>query len=387
MAGVPSGRVALMVRVPAQQRHRDLLLPARRSWTVGRLKEELRRRHPGAPPEDAQRLIYYGKLLQDNLTLQEVLSEHEMVHLLHLVCSSKNLTEKQEEEAKDAEAERRPATLNQEPPVLPLDHAWSEGENSHHQPLEAETTGERPPPAQYPFQNVGLGYTSYTMYRLLQFWSHQVYARQYYMQYMAANAASGDSSSRRRTQEIPVTPVAPPAPLSGPFPVENQPAGNQNAPPPVNPGANQNLRMNAQGGALMEEDEDGGHRDWLDWLYSATLFYVFVNLVYFYSSLSRFLMVMLGTLLMYLHRVGWFPFTARAAGPPQPRVPAQAAVDQDPNNNLQEDNVGDQGEVEGSGSAPENQPVTPSFVSTACLFFKTFFASLLPEVVPPVVAD
>lgn len=51
---------------------------------------------------------------------------------------------------------------------------------------------------------------------------------------------------------------------------------------------------------LMGEEEEGGNRDWLDWLYSATLFYVFVNIVYFYSSVSRFLLVMGGTVLMYL---------------------------------------------------------------------------------------
>lgn len=114
----------------------------------------------------------------------------------------------------------------------------------------------------------------------------------------AANPASNDSPSARRTQEIPVAPVAAPAPLPGPFPAANQPV-NQNAPPQLNPGANQNLRMNAQGGPLMEEDEDVNH-DWLDWLYSATLFYVLLNLVYFYSTMSRFLLVMVGTLLMYL---------------------------------------------------------------------------------------
>lgn len=115
---------------------------------------------------------------------------------------------------------------------------------------------------------------------------------------MAASAASSELPPTRSTQEIPVAPVAAPAPLPGAFPAGNQP-GNQNAPPPVNPGVNQNLRMNAQGGPLMEEDEEG-NRDWLDWLYSATLFYVFVNIVYFYSSMSRLLMVMVGTLLMYL---------------------------------------------------------------------------------------
>lgn len=93
--------------------------------------------------------------------------------------------------------------------------------------------------------------------------------------------------------------MTPPAPLPAPFPAHNQP-GERNAALQANEVANQDLRMNAQGGPLMGEEEEGGHRDWLDWLYSATLFYVFVNIVYFYSSVSRFLLVMGGTVLMYL---------------------------------------------------------------------------------------
>ncbi|KAF7242768.1 Homocysteine-responsive endoplasmic reticulum-resident ubiquitin-like domain member 1 protein [Varanus komodoensis] len=227
-------------------------------------------------------------------------------------------------------------------------------------------------------------YASYTTYRLLQLWFHQIYARQYYMQYMAANAASSSLSSRQSTQEIPVAPVAAPAPLPGPFPAENQPE-NQNVAPQVNPGVNQNLRMNAQGGPLMEEEE--ANRDWLDWLYSATLFYVFISIVYFYSSMSRLFMVLLGTLLMYLHQVGWFPFHRRPGQPGQNNLPPQAAVNQDQNNNVQqEENVGNPGEMEAPGTAPESQPGPTSFVSTAWLFFKTFFASLLPEG-PPAVAN
>lgn len=111
-----------------------------------------------------------------------------------------------------------------------------------------------------------------------------------------ASTASADPPYARHSQEIPVTP---PAPLPDPFPAQNPPA-NQNAAAPVNAVANQNLQMNAQGGPLMEEEEEGGNRDWLDWLYSATLFYVFVNIIYFYSSISRFLLVMGGTVLMYL---------------------------------------------------------------------------------------
>ncbi|XP_060109641.1 homocysteine-responsive endoplasmic reticulum-resident ubiquitin-like domain member 1 protein isoform X2 [Heteronotia binoei] len=370
--------VTLLVKSPAQ-RHPDLLLPAQRSWSVRRLKAELRRLHPDGPPEDSQRLIYSGKLLPDHLCLQEVLAKHEMVHAVHLVCNSKNVPHVQETDRKVAETKKESAGYSQGPSVLPSAYTGSQRENSCNQPFTTGETGTRPHPT-HAFQDVHPGYHSYTTYRMLQFWFQQIYARQYYMQYIAASAASSELPPTRSTQEIPVAAVAAPAPLPGAFPAGNQP-GNQNAPPPVNPGVNQNLRMNAQGGPLMEEDEEG-NRDWLDWLYSATLFYVFVNIVYFYSSMSRLLMVMVGTLLMYLHQIGWFPFRRR---PAQNNTPPQAAVNQDQNNNLPEENVDGPAEMEGLEAVPENEPAAPSFMSTAWLFFKAFFASLLPEGPPAVV--
>lgn len=102
---------------------------------------------------------------------------------------------------------------------------------------------------------------------------------------------------------LPVTPqqAAVPAGLPNQAPIENLPA-NQNVPDPafINPdGANQNMRMNAQGGPVMEDEEDV-ERDWLDWVYTASRFAVFLSIVYFYSNLSRFILVMSSLLLMYL---------------------------------------------------------------------------------------
>lgn len=117
---------------------------------------------------------------------------------------------------------------------------------------------------------------------------------------LAATAASGAFVPAPSAQEIPVVTAPTPAPIHNQFPAENQPA-NQNAAPQVvvNPGANQNLRMNAQGGPIVEEDDEI-NRDWLDWTYSAATFSVFLSILYFYSSLSRFLMVMGATVVMYL---------------------------------------------------------------------------------------
>ncbi|NXX06619.1 HERP1 protein, partial [Larus smithsonianus] len=359
--------LSLLVRSPTQ-RHPDLRLRAGPAWTVRRLKAELRRLVPGAPPEEDQKLIYSGKLLLDHHYLRELLPEHGELHALHLVYNFKtaNVQETNAEVLRLNAFNIREGRIN-------FPFGCTKWQNL----LTLLET------VRHPFQNVASGFSAYTTYSMLQMsWLQQIYARQYYMQYLASTAAPADPSHARRSQEIPVAPVTPPAPLPDPFPAQNQP-GNQNAAAQVNAVANQNLRMNAQGGALMEEEEEGGNRDWLDWLYSATLFYVFVNIVYFYSSVSRFLLVMGGTVLMYLHHVGWLPFRRRPVQPFPGNAPPQAAVNQDQNNNLQGGNAGRADESEAPPDEgqvlQELQQVNPSLMSTAWVFFKTFFASLLPE--------
>ncbi|NXU43300.1 HERP1 protein, partial [Drymodes brunneopygia] len=370
--------LSLLVRSPAQ-RHRDLRLSAEPAWTVRRLKTELRRLLPDAPPEEDQKLIYSGKLLLDHHCLGELLPKCGELHALHLVYNFKTPANMQETKS---EVIRLKLTLSLG--LATENKKCLEGRINFvfvctkWQKLFTllETTPR-------PFQSVAPGLSAYTTYSMLQMsWFQQIYARQYYMQYLASTAASADASHARRSQEIPVAPVTPPAPLPDPFPAQNQP-GNQNVAAQVNAVADQNLRMNGQGGPLMEEDEEGGNRDWLDWLYSATLLYVFVNMVYFYSSISRLLLVMGGTVLMYLHHAGWFPFRRRPVQPFPGNVPPQAALNQDQNNNFQGENGGRTNESETppeEGQAfQELQQANPSLMSTAWVFFKTFFASLLPE--------
>ncbi|NXP03857.1 HERP1 protein, partial [Thinocorus orbignyianus] len=364
--------LSLLIRSPTQ-RHPDLRLRAHPAWTVRRLKAELRRLVPGAPPEEDQKLIYSGKLLLDHHYLRELLPKHGDLHALHLVYNSKTPADVQGTSAEVL-------GLIENPPFI---HVGKEAFNTSEgrtnfvfgwtnwQKLFTllETTW-------HPFQSVTQGFSAYTTYSMLQMSWLQIYARHYYMQYLAS-AAPADPSHAQRSQEIPVVPVTPSAPLPDQFPARNQPA-DQNAAVQVNAAANQNVQMNAQGGPLMEEEEEGGNRDWLDWLYSATLFYVFVNIVYFYSSVSRFLLVMGGTVLMYLHRVGWLPFRRRSVQPVPGNAAPQAAANQDQNNNLQGENAGGADESEGQTSQ-ELQQANLSFMSTAWIFFKTFFASLLPE--------
>ncbi|NXU58344.1 HERP1 protein, partial [Turnix velox] len=327
--------------------------------------------------EEDQKLIYSGKLLLDHQYLRELLPKHGDLHALHLVYNYKPPANMQDSisevlKLKLTGLKLKMGSTQQLVFKVNLCHGFIS--TSAVSPLEMP---------QHPFPGVAAGFSAYTTYSMLHMsWLQHIYARQYYMQYLASTAAPADSSHPRRSQEIPVAPVTPPAPLPDPFPAQNQP-GNQNAAAQVNAVANQNLQMNAQGGPLMEEEEEGGNRDWLDWLYSATLFYVFVNIVYFYSSVSRFLLVMGGTVLMYLHHVGWLPFRRRAVQALPGNAAPQAAVNQDQNNNLQGGNAGRADESEASpeeGQVSQGlQQANPSFMSTAWVFFKTFFSSLLPE--------
>uniref|UniRef100_A0A8C0MB58 Homocysteine inducible ER protein with ubiquitin like domain 1 n=2 Tax=Canis lupus familiaris TaxID=9615 RepID=A0A8C0MB58_CANLF len=89
------------------------------------------------------------------------------------------------------------------------------------------------------------------------------------------------------------------------------------------------------------------------------------------------------------HHVGWFPFRQRPVQNFPNDGPPHEAVNQDPNNNLQE---GLDPEIEDPNHLPPDRDVlddeqtSPSFMSTAWLVFKTFFASLLPEG-PPAIAN
>ena len=84
---------------------------------------------------------------------------------------------------------------------------------------------------------------------------------------------------------------------SAPLSPDQQPA-NQNAPVPnpANhvPERNQPIVMNAAGEAMLDEDDDdeNANRDWVDWLYTLSRFGVLLGIVYFYSTFSRFLMVL-----------------------------------------------------------------------------------------------
>ncbi|KAM4614169.1 homocysteine-responsive endoplasmic reticulum-resident ubiquitin-like domain member 1 protein [Discoglossus pictus] len=365
------GEVTLLIRSPSlKQEEREVR--TRRDCTVRELKAQLRRELSGEPMEQDQRLIYSGKLLPDQLKLNEVLSK-ESRHVLHLVCSTRSAPRSQVQEKKQPIG-NIPVTSQPVSPsaegirqrILPQNIPTAQTGNARN--LNVNQPGANP---------VFSPYAMYSPQQIL--WLQQMYARQYYMQYFAA--ATSPSSQAQRVPDIPVVAgAAAPDQMAPPFPANNQPA-NLDVQPPANPAANPNIQLDARG-RLLEEDDDI-NRDWLHWLYTIARFSIFLSILYFYSSVSRFMMVLVAMILMYLHHAGLFPFRRR----PQAQEvvnPAPQAVPnhQDQNNNLQGE---DEQPNDANNATAAAALQTQSFANTAWVFFKTFFASLIPEG-PPAVA-
>lgn len=95
-------------------------------------------------------------------------------------------------------------------------------------------------------------------------------------------------------------PASPPVPqpTNSEHAPANEPPAAPNVAPQENRPMNQNVQMNAQGGPVMNEEDF--NRDWLDWMYTFSRAAILLSIVYFYSSFSRFVMVMGAMLLVYL---------------------------------------------------------------------------------------
>lgn len=408
--------ISLVIKTPNQVHGDQLIEGVNISWTVKDLKTHLTSVYPSKPAEKDQRLIYSGKLLPDHLFIRDIFRQMDTVPIIHLVCAFKPQPGSQQ----GARPKVKPAEQQPSPASAPAQQSTNSAAPVPSVPTVLSTSGLRqrghPAPAvtdaAWPATGTGTStsaptpaamnhpaFPTYSLYSPQQLlWLQHMYARQYYMQYQAAMAAATTPVVPPAPSTLPVAQhqAAVPAALPNQGPIDNLPA-NQNAPDPafINPeGANQNLRMNAQGGPVME-DEDDVDRDWLDWVYTASRFAVFLSIVYFYSNLSRFILVMSSLLLMYLHTAGWFPFRHRA----QARVPNQPApapeviqnqqnLNQNPEDQpelvaapAEEENIETEEEavVQPSMTAVPVSPVRPPILWTAWIFFKAFFASLIPE--------
>ncbi|XP_070767786.1 homocysteine-responsive endoplasmic reticulum-resident ubiquitin-like domain member 2 protein [Enoplosus armatus] len=413
-SGVLDSPVTLVIKAP-NQKYDDQTINCFLNWTVERLKSHISNVYPSKPLSKDQRLVYSGRLLQDHLQLRDVLRKQDEYHMMHLVCTSHsppaspmprspsmaNSSASDSSSSESAGSASPASTPNQDSQPASSSSSSSSSVPGSYDGLRYRGGFPQSPPgvpqwpdgAQVPLQGgLPANMPPHPVYMPMQMlWWQQMYARHYYMQYQAAVAASQPpstpppSSPSSSSPHQPAQPNEAVQPPLGPNPDPN--------PLPENQPANPNIQMNAQGGAVLNDDEL--NRDWLDWLYTVSRAGVLLSIVYFYSSFSRFVMVIGAMLLVYLHQAGWFPFRAEQqnlrGGERAPQEEAERHQDIQEMERLMDEGVedDDSGE-EGGGGPPEDQDQAaaaaaaaalpePNFFTTAWSFISTFFTSLIPE--------
>lgn len=365
--------VTLVIKSP-NQKYNDQKVSCFQNWTVEKLKAHLSDIYPSKPSSKDQRLVYSGKLLLDHFTLKDVLRKHDEYHMLHLVCASR--TPPPSPKPHSNRGNKSP----QGPAAAPAPHLNSTSPSPSQSSHLASSGGGAPFRAHSPYHAMHLAFThspmmwnpywqpspptenteapTYTPMTLM--WWQQQYVQQYYMHYQMWAASAHRS--------VPAQPV------------DAAHQSDLNPPPPQEHGE---VQVNAPAGEAPNEDEE--NRDWLYWMYTMSRTAILISVFYFYSSFSRFILVMGAMLVLNLHQAGWFPFNLEN----EFHVPGDGAHHEDmegePHNpDLQErveeqaveDDDGESGEegVEDANAAPH-----AGFLSSTWSFIITFFMSLIPE--------
>lgn len=396
--------VTLIIKAP-NQKYSDQTISCFLNWTVGKLKTHLSNVYPSKPLTKDQRLVYSGRLLPDHLQLKDVLRKQDEYHMVHLVCASRTPPTSPEpstgrgsraalasssSSSSDQSGSTTPSSSQE---TLPL-AASSSSEGLRQRALpQAQTDPAQSRQFPYvmqgnvdnqlPGQAVPAGIPVYPAFSPLHMlWWQQLYAQQYYMQYQAVVSAQATPNAN------PAQP-APSQPLNLAHAPGEEPPPAPNLVAQENRPMNENVQMNAQGGPVLNEEDF--NRDWLDWMYTFSRAAILLSIVYFYSSFSRFIMVMGAMLLVYLHQAGWFPFRQEGGQQQAPNNNAEVNDGQHANNlELEEmERLMDDGLEDESGEdAGEDASATqrPGLMASAWSFITTFFTSLIPEG-PPQVAN
>ncbi|KAK2560636.1 Homocysteine-responsive endoplasmic reticulum-resident ubiquitin-like domain member 2 protein [Acropora cervicornis] len=375
--------VTLVVKTP-NQKVDDLRIDCALEWSVEQLKRHLSRVYPTKPESQHQRLIYSGQLLNDNLILKDVL--REKVSSAHSISSSKS-------------ENSMPTTPN----TYPTDTGGLRYRGAH--------TQGYPPFNMYHQQMTNIPYNvamaqgnGYAIppFMLPPYWMQQMMAQQ-----MAAGGMLPPNVNQQPNFGYPQMPfpwypqagnvpaphvpfMTPPQTPAPPPPQAAQPAPAQ-APQPQ---ANENVQANANAGPLFddEEDEDNANRDWLDKIYTLCRIGVLLSIFWFYSSTSRFLLLVLTFVLIYLYQCGFFQIFLRNRGNNRQEIPfqepePQQGGEQRPAANADNEQQEDATDGQNGEDTPDNSdepavpppPPGPSAATVAYNFITSFFTSLFPD--------
>uniref|UniRef100_UPI00358EAC34 homocysteine-responsive endoplasmic reticulum-resident ubiquitin-like domain member 2 protein isoform X2 n=1 Tax=Myxine glutinosa TaxID=7769 RepID=UPI00358EAC34 len=285
--------VELIVRSSSQEVS-DLHVSCPADWSVLQLKEQLANVYPGQPAPQHQRLVYLGRLLLDHARLEDLLPKGEENHVLHLVYTQPLGQTQSQGVASDTLA-----------PGLPVDDLRQRAMSQDHStPPQPVTTGNMTMQGDGAAPAFG---SPYSMYSPSVAWLQHVYAQQqYYLRYQAMSAAALEHPSPLASQEVPEAAIQGRAVAVG---EEER--------------ANGDVRVDGQARAAQEghrDNDEAANHDWLDRVYSASHALLLFSILYFYSSLSRFVFVICAVLIVALHQRGWLGHRLRVRGEANPAV-------------------------------------------------------------------
>lgn len=338
-AGVASS-MTLVVKA-ANQKYNDQTIECEGSWTVRKLKSHLSEVYPCKPRENQQKIIFSGRLLQDHLVLKDVLRSFDpgSPTTVHLVCSGQDMKEPTPISSASVPPSsgvttssgiRRRATPASQTTTTTTNASGtspavsSSGWTTTFSQVPSSFAQPLPNPMVHPFAN--LQYTPESYYTWLEQYRNsysqymqQTYSsmglengdylnphlqyQQYWQQYMQYMQAYQIGC----TQPWPTFPATSVLNAGG-APVGNPEARVGGAAAAAGNEAGDNAaaagRMNAGGGPLFDDDEEeeGRNRDWLDWLYILSRLGVLLSIIYFYSTLGRFMLVFGFCFLVYVVR-------------------------------------------------------------------------------------
>ena len=329
-------QLKLIVKVP-NNKLGDQSFTVDASWTVQQLKTFLSNEYPSKPATIDQKLIYSGHLLKDDQQLQQVFQpvfNHDSVVTIHMVCPSKT----SEEQSSRGETMKNP-----------FEHFESVDPNSNHVPSNlANDSGisNDHDNSVNPSQNQSATMTSSTQSTPSSpFQTNTESARNLIgggvnlpNQPALANAYLPYAASLVTGPVLPGQPLSPEEAntlnqlysrlLSSQLGHHAQPVAGFASPFFMNPllmngqlaqmmtqqqqlllqqqplaqAAQQQQQPLAQPAANFNDGENNG--DWLEWLHWLSRFAVLISIVYYYSSLTRFILVISFPIFLFLYQNG-----------------------------------------------------------------------------------
>jgi hypothetical protein len=357
-----SEQVEFLVRC-ALQSFEDLKVECPLGWTVVQLKQHLQSVCPSKPDPSRQRLIYAGHCLDNGQTLRSVLKKThdgmaaEGQQVIHLVCPQKDTF------AQSSGLRYRHNVAGSAPSVPTSSTSTSGAPNV--QPSQAYTPYNFSP-MQYPQYMPQNAYEAYWI------------SYQHYMNQMMAMMQQQQAQTTAGFAPMPFMPVNQP----GNFFAQN--LVNANLPQEVPNMREADAGLNNVGGMRAAAAAADGEQpnDFLDIIYKSIRVGLFLLVLYLYSSVERFLFVLLFVCVMWFVQLRRERNNVRADANQRPANADQQLRDN--NNNINDDNnnhLPPEGVNNGAGMrTDQEQSAWNVFWSTVT----SFFTSLVPENPVPV---